>query len=183
MNTQINITKNGTTTLATASKYCDRNIDVNVEVPSYEAELAEQKAITDSILDREITEYVNDTAINFGLYAFAYCRSLTKIRCDAVRILRNYSLRDCSVLTEARFDSLTTIATQVFLNCTALEKLILGSSTLCELTNANAFQSSAIANGTGYVYVPDDLVDSYKKTATNWVTYANQIKGISELGG
>ena len=32
MNTQINITKNGTTTLATAGKYCDRNIDVNVEV-------------------------------------------------------------------------------------------------------------------------------------------------------
>lgn len=32
MNTQINIDKNGTTTLATAGKYCDRNIDVNVEV-------------------------------------------------------------------------------------------------------------------------------------------------------
>lgn len=32
-NTQINVTKNGTTTLATAGKYCDRNIDVNVNVP------------------------------------------------------------------------------------------------------------------------------------------------------
>ena len=32
-NTQINITENGTTTLATAGKYCDRNIDVNVNVP------------------------------------------------------------------------------------------------------------------------------------------------------
>lgn len=31
-NTQINITENGTTTLATAGKYCDRNIDVNVNV-------------------------------------------------------------------------------------------------------------------------------------------------------
>lgn len=31
-NTQINITANGTTTLATAGKYCDRNIDVNVNV-------------------------------------------------------------------------------------------------------------------------------------------------------
>ena len=30
-NTQINITENGTTTLATAGKYCDRNIDVNVD--------------------------------------------------------------------------------------------------------------------------------------------------------
>ena len=180
MNTQINITKNGTTTLATAGKYCDRNIDVITNVPSYETELEEQKAITDSVLDRSVTEYVNNTIKVPGLYAFAYCRSLTKIRCDAVTRLGNYSLRDCTALTEARFDSMTTISTQVFLNCSALGKLILGSSTLCELTNANAFQSSAIANGTGYVYVPDDLVDSYK-TATNWVNYADQIKPISEL--
>lgn len=33
-NTQIAITTNGTTTLATAGKYCDRNIDVNVAVPA-----------------------------------------------------------------------------------------------------------------------------------------------------
>jgi hypothetical protein len=32
-NTQIHITENGTKTLATAGKYCDRNIDVNVAVP------------------------------------------------------------------------------------------------------------------------------------------------------
>lgn len=33
-NTQINIQTNGTTTLATAGKYCDRNIEVNVAVPA-----------------------------------------------------------------------------------------------------------------------------------------------------
>ena len=33
-NTQINIRTNGTTILATAGKYCDRNIDVNVAVPA-----------------------------------------------------------------------------------------------------------------------------------------------------
>lgn len=32
-NTQISITENGTKTLATAGKYCDRNIDVKVNVP------------------------------------------------------------------------------------------------------------------------------------------------------
>lgn len=35
-NTQVNVTQNGTTTLATAGKYCDRNIDVNVSVPTNE---------------------------------------------------------------------------------------------------------------------------------------------------
>lgn len=33
-NHQIDISENGTTTLATAGKYCDRNIDVNVSVQS-----------------------------------------------------------------------------------------------------------------------------------------------------
>ena len=43
-----------------------------------------------------------------------------------------------------------------------------------------AFNNSSISTRTGYIYVPDNLVDSYK-TATNWSTYANQIKPISEL--
>ena len=180
-NTQINITENGTTTLATAGKYCDRNIDVNVDVPSNDTELEEQKAITDSILDRSITEYVNDTVDTFGLYAFAYCRSLTKIRCGAVTRLSNYCLRDCAALTEARFDSLSdTIGNNVFTNCSSLVKLILPSSNMCQLANVNAFNNTPIANGTGYIYVPDNSVDTYK-TETNWATFADQIKPISEL--
>jgi hypothetical protein len=39
-NHQINISTNGTTTLATAGKYCDRNIDVNVDVASEAAPTA-----------------------------------------------------------------------------------------------------------------------------------------------
>lgn len=183
MNIQIDITENGTTTLATAGKYCDRNIDVIANVTTCETELEEQKAITDCILNREITEYVNDTVSELGLYAFVYCRSLTKIRCDAVIRLANYAMRDCTALTEARFDSLSkTIGNYVFYNCSSLVKLILPSSDICQLLNVNSFAGTPIANGTGYVYVSDNLMDSYK-TATNWATFADQIKPISELEG
>ncbi len=48
------------------------------------------------------------------------------------------------------------------------------------LSNSNAFANTPIAQGTGYIYVPDNLVASFK-TATNWSTYASQIKGVSEL--
>lgn len=44
----------------------------------------------------------------------------------------------------------------------------------------NAFTGTKIASGTGYVYVPDELVEEYK-VATNWSTFANQIKPLSEL--
>ena len=67
-----------------------------------------------------------------------------------------------------------------FAGASNLETLILRSTTICTLTSANGFSDTKIAAGTGYIYVPDNLVDSYK-TATNWVTFANQIKPISEL--
>lgn len=50
MNTQIDIVKNGTTTLATAGKYCDRNIDINVNTPDRyeEGKKAEYDAFWDA---------------------------------------------------------------------------------------------------------------------------------------
>lgn len=78
--------------------------------------------------------------------------------------------------------SLTSIKNSAFYNTKQLDTLILRNSSVCALENVNAFQDAKIAAGTGYIYVPDNLVDSYK-TATNWVTFANQIKPISELEG
>lgn len=78
--------------------------------------------------------------------------------------------------------SLTSIKNSAFYNTKQLDTLILRNSSVCALENVNAFQDTKIAAGTGYIYVPDNLVDSYK-IATNWVTFANQIKPISELEG
>ncbi len=78
--------------------------------------------------------------------------------------------------------SLTSIKNFAFYNTKQLDTLILRNSSVCALENVNAFQDTKIAAGTGHIYVPDNLVDSYK-TATNWVTFANQIKPISELEG
>ena len=67
-----------------------------------------------------------------------------------------------------------------FNGLTALEKLIIRTPSVCSLANASALARTKIESGTGYIYVPDNLVDSYK-TATNWSAYAAQIKPISEL--
>ena len=59
-NHQINITKNGKTTLATAGKYCDRNVEVNVNVPSLDTTDA---TATAKNIDYEQTAYVNGVKI------------------------------------------------------------------------------------------------------------------------
>ena len=38
--------------------------------------------------------------------------------------------------------------------------------------------SDGVSSGTAFIYVPDNLVDSYK-AAENWSKYANQIKPIN----
>ena len=55
-NTKINITKSGITTLATAGMYCDRDIDVNVEVISA---TLDDKLIEKTITDLDM-EYIVD---------------------------------------------------------------------------------------------------------------------------
>lgn len=67
-----------------------------------------------------------------------------------------------------------------FQGCNNLKKVIIYSTTIPLMENTSTFLSTPIANGDGYIYVVDSLVDSYK-SATNWSTYANKIKPISEL--
>jgi hypothetical protein len=179
-NTPIYISTNGTTTLATAGKYCDRNIDVNVNVPSKDAELAEQKAITDSILDKSITEFTSDTLTRIGANGFYYCESLHTFNCPQVNKVNANAFRGCTALQKLDFPLLADIFGNAFAECSNLDTLIPGLNKVCKLNATNAFLDTPIANGTGYIYVPYDLVESYK-TATNWSTFADQIKPISEL--
>ena len=61
-----------------------------------------------------------------------------------------------------------------------IQTLVLRASNVCSLGSTKILENSLIATGEGYIYVPDNLVNLYK-TATNWSTYANQIKPLSEL--
>lgn len=95
----------------------------------------------------------------------------------------------CKLLTEADISSfnypLNTSADMgsssgMFYGCSALTKLIINNSNGFRMSNTDMLKNTPIESGTGYVYVPDNLVDTYKADS-NWSTYANQIKGMSEL--
>jgi len=75
--------------------------------------------------------------------------------------------------------SLTQIYNYSFRN-SQFSEIVLPQNRVVVINHYGAFNGSSMASGTCLVYVPDDLVESYK-TATNWSTYADQIKPISEL--
>lgn len=60
-----------------------------------------------------------------------------------------------------------------------LTSLVLNFDYIAKLSYVASLRNTPIANGTGYIYVPDNLVEDYK-VAANWSTYANQIKPLSE---
>ena len=64
--------------------------------------------------------------------------------------------------------------------CTALTAVILRNEDfVVTLLGSDAFSYSAIASGTGYIYVPSALLATYK-AATNWSTYAAQFRGLED---
>lgn len=130
-----------------------------------------------------------------------YCNSLVKVSLPVCTTLGTYVFRDNKLLSDVSLPALTTLPQNAFYNCDSLKKinlpsvttinasafngsanfetLVLSKSSVATLANTNAFTGTKIASGTGYIYVPSALVDSYK-SASNWSTYAAQFRAIED---
>ena len=126
------------------------------------------------------------TEIDFPLLtsgSFGSCSALTKATLGAMVNVGASCFYNCSKLAYCDLGAnVTSIGSQAFYKNSKLETLIIRNTETVATIETNTFTSSAIASGTGFVYVPDELVESYK-IADVWSTYANQIKPLSELGG
>ena len=105
-------------------------------------------------------------------------RTTTQLHNDEVTSIGNYAFYDCTSLTIIDLSNVTSIGDRAFSYCNNLATVIIRSNTMCTLSTY-VFTNTPIASGTGYIYVPRVLVDSYK-TAKNWSTYANQIRAIED---
>ena len=120
---------------------------------------------------------------------FQGCSSMVSADCSgwntsATTVMREF-FSECTSLKYANLSGWTTesMADNYYLfgSCSSLIAVVIDSPTLFRLTSSHTFDNSSITNGgTGFVYVPDNLVDEYK-SATNWTTVADQIKPLSEL--
>lgn len=132
---------------------------------------------------RERTALVSASFPNvttMDINAFYNCSNLKDIDFPALTTIGNYSFYGNKKLVTVDFPKVTKIGTYAFNYCTGMTALILRSQTVVTLAGTNAFGGgNRIASGTGYIYVPRELVDSYK-AATNWSTYADQIRAIED---
>lgn len=115
------------------------------------------------------------TAIGQG--AFDECKSLTSANLPLLGVVEPLTFRKCKALTTLDLPAVTSIGTQAFYD-SGLTSLTLRSNTVVTLGSEDAFYFTPIEDGTGYIYVPSNLVDSYK-SADGWSTYSNQIRAIA----
>lgn len=138
-------------------------------------------------------------AINIGSNAFTGCTSLKTVNIPVATNIEAFAFSSCTALETASFPSAETIGfaafefceslniidfqvstnieSLAFNSCMSLITVIIRTPAVCTLSTIDAFESTPISSGEGYIYVPAALVDSYK-AATNWSVYADQIRAI-----
>lgn len=114
-----------------------------------------------------------------GAHTLLGCISLSTIDAPLIEEVGTSSFYGCSSLSRIDFPLLRMIYLSAFAYCTALETVILRRSKICDLVSSSAFNDTPITSGIGYIYVPKSLVEEYKQ-ATNWTTYADQIRAIED---
>jgi hypothetical protein len=135
----------------------------------------------ESITDDTFHNCISLTSVDFpaattiGSEAFRYCRSLTSISVPKVTLIGSCAFEGCSNLTSISLPELIAINDNgAFSGCRNLTSIYLLASSVCKLSNSNAFYQAGITNNRGSIYVHPSLVNSYKN-ATNWAYFANRI--------
>ena len=133
---------------------------------------------------------------------FAYCTALTSVSAPELQSLPTQMFYYCQALEEVVFPKVSTVNSGVFNYCSNLTKIDLGgaitrlsSAFMANASKVNAlilrgvttvptlgsstFNGTAVKSGNCYVYVPKELEATFK-VASNWSTYASQIRAIED---
>ena len=114
-----------------------------------------------------------------GNSVFHSCRLLTTAKFPIAQSIGGSAFSACSLLTTVDFPVAISIGGSAFSFCSELKSLLLRNNGVCALSSTNAFKSTPIQSGTGYIYVPSELIEQYK-TAKNWSTYASQFRALED---
>ena len=136
--------------------------------------------VADRIVDGSITEFFDDAITTVSNYALYNGTELISVKLPSASLLGSSSFEGNKKLTSVDLASITRFPTYVFKGCSGLTTLVIRTETIPRLDGGTTvFQNTPIASGTGYIYVPASLIDSYK-AADNWSTYANQFRALED---
>ena len=103
---------------------------------------------------------------------FTGCTALTDVSFTSAKTIMPAAFQGCSKLKKLDFPAVTMIYDNAFKNCSALTALILRTTEkVCDKSYADSLTGTPIASGTGYVYVPQSMLSSYRSDS-DWSEFS-----------
>lgn len=128
-----------------------------------------------------VTGCVNDRC-------FAYCSSLKNVNLPKVERLYDYAFNGCNLLTVLDFPNVTSVSVLAFVECPLLKAVVLRSSrgahfrlSDVEGSTEHAFWRTPIHDGTGYFYVPREMIQPWQTACADAeLTIGNQFRALED---
>ena len=137
-------------------------------------------AVSTALIEKTLTTFYDNVITTVGRNGLAHLPNLTDVKLPLAEDTGRSGFYGDKALKQVDLTSVLNISEYSFYGCSALTALILRGSTVCTLESTNALTGTPITSGTGYIYVPRALVDSYK-AATNWSTYSAQFRALEDF--
>ena len=96
-------------------------------------------AFAGSIVDRTVTEYINDKATKIGDYALRSCTKLTTVDTPNATSIGQYAFAACSLLANTNFPKVKSVGQYAFNQCNDIRELSFPS---CASISTNAFRDA-----------------------------------------
>lgn len=129
--------------------------------------------------DKVLVSVDAPNALTVNSICFGSCSSLESVSLPVATLIESNAFKGCVSISLIDLPKAIKLNWAPFDGCSSLTAVILRSPTLCTINVNTTFINTPIASGTGYIYVPKSLVEEYKQ-ATNWTTYADQIRAIED---
>lgn len=133
-------------------------------------EVMGEQACLDALVANTLTSFEDDGVTKVGASCLRYHTALTDVTLSQCRSVESYGLADCTNLEAVDMLGGGTISANAFYNDTKLAHLLLRGASKTTLSATSAFTSTHISQRNGAVYVPSNLLTTYKAD-TNWKNY------------
>ena len=132
------------------------------------------QATVDGLVEHSLTELKEEGIATLPVRVLYYNPSLQFVEFPNIQNIKDYALSNCSnleaaILGKEGFSSKISLYAYCFGFSKKLKHLVINSSTMASCTG-NSLMSTPIQCGNGAIYVPENLVNTYK-TSTAWKTY------------